>query len=79
MIAFFLDLSDIVDFSLLSRFDDFLAKVFLDDIYLWLATKKMNADCEGVCVPTATDVDIIRKHVSKPKPEMKALVAELLE
>lgn len=68
-----------VDFSLLSRFDDFLASVFLDGVYLWFATKKMNADCQGVVVPTKTIVDIIKKHVSKPKPDMKALVADLLE
>lgn len=47
-ITYFLDFSDMDDFSLLSRFDNLLASVFLDGVYVWFANRKVNDDLLGV-------------------------------
>lgn len=68
-----------IDFSLLSALTIFLASVFLDGLYLWFTTKEMNVNLQGVVVPIGAAVDIIKKHISKRKPEIKTLVADILE
>jgi hypothetical protein len=52
-----------MDFSVLSRYDDMLATYFVDSLYLWYDTLRMNSDFVGTTVNKKDVVNRIREHV----------------
>lgn len=52
-----------MDFSVLSRYDDILADYFVDNLYLWYNTLRMNGDFVGTNVDKREAVEILREHV----------------
>jgi hypothetical protein len=52
-----------MDFSVLSRYDDMLASYFVDGLYLWYDTLRMNSDFVGTTVDKKQAIERIRKHV----------------
>lgn len=52
-----------MDFSVLSRYDDILADYFVDNLYLWYNTLRMNGDFVGTNVDKREAVEILREYV----------------
>ncbi|KAL0081624.1 hypothetical protein F4703DRAFT_1151379 [Phycomyces blakesleeanus] len=52
-----------MEYSLLSRYDDLLADIFLDGLHLWFRTIKMNADHSERRLPSKQLINIIRNHI----------------
>lgn len=52
-----------MDFSVLSRYDDLLASYFVDSLYLWYDTLRMNGDFVATTVNKEETVQILRDHI----------------
>lgn len=52
-----------MDFALLSKYDDLFTDIFLDALFLWFTTVKMNADHRRPRIPTSKVLDIIQRNV----------------
>lgn len=52
-----------MDFSVLSRYDDILASYFVDSLYLWYDTLRMNGDFIGTSVDKKDTVNKIRQYI----------------
>ncbi|CAM0137069.1 unnamed protein product [Umbelopsis sp. WA50703] len=52
-----------MDFALLSKYDDLLTDIFLDDLFLWFTTVKMNSDHRRPRIPSGKVLDIIQRNV----------------
>ncbi|KAI7873389.1 uncharacterized protein EV154DRAFT_528125 [Mucor mucedo] len=52
-----------MDFSVLSRYDDMLASYFVDSLYLWYDTLRMNGDFVATTVNKQDTVQKIRDHI----------------
>jgi hypothetical protein len=52
-----------MDFSVLSRYDDILADYFVDNLYLWYNTLRMNGDFVGTIVDKQQIVVRLREHI----------------
>lgn len=60
---------NLMDFKVLSRYDDLFTDVFLDNLFLWFNTIKMNNDHRRPRVPNNKILDIIQRNVlEKAKP-----------
>lgn len=62
-----------MDFSVLSRYDDMLASYFVDSLYLWYDTLRMNADFVGTTVDKKEVVTRIRKYLIEESFTSKAV------
>jgi hypothetical protein len=52
-----------MDFSVLSIYDDILADYFVDNLYLWYNTLRMNGDFVGTIVDKQQIVVRLREHI----------------
>lgn len=52
-----------MDFSVLSRYDDILADYFVDSLYLWYNTLRMNGDFIGTKIDKQQIVARLREHI----------------
>lgn len=52
-----------MDFSVLSRYDDTLASYFVDGLYLWYDTLRMNGDFVGTTTDNNETVNRLRQHI----------------
>jgi hypothetical protein len=52
-----------MDFSVLSRYDDMLASYFVDSLYLWFKTLRMNSDFVGTTVEEQKIIKVIREEL----------------
>lgn len=52
-----------MDFSVLSRYDDMLASYFVDSLYLWFKTLRMNSDFIGTTVEEQKIIKVIREKI----------------
>ncbi|KAG2171776.1 hypothetical protein INT43_008156 [Umbelopsis isabellina] len=52
-----------MDFALLSKYDDLFTDIFLDDLFLWFTTVKMNNDHRRPRIPSGKVLDIIQRNV----------------
>jgi hypothetical protein len=68
---------NLMDFKVLSRYDDLFTDVFLDNLFLWFNTIKMNNDHRRPRVPNTKILDIIQRNVLEKAKPMDA-VTELL-
>ncbi|CAO3629673.1 unnamed protein product [Mucor hiemalis] len=62
-----------MDFSVLSRYDDILADYFVDNLYLWYNTLRMNGDFVGTDVDKNQAVKLLREHVVAGQTTQAAL------
>ena len=67
-----------MDFADLSKYDDLCSDVFLDALYLWFKTSKMNTDHIRPRIPSNKVLDIIQRRVLQERNLNDAIV-ELLE
>ncbi|KAF7728518.1 Histone-lysine N-methyltransferase set9 [Apophysomyces ossiformis] len=57
-----------VDFTVLSKFDDFLVNTFVDNLFLWFKTIKMNSETYAMTtIPREEVLSILREHVMRTK------------
>lgn len=68
---------NLMNFKVLSRYDDLFTDIFLDNLFLWFNTIKMNNDHRRPRVPNNKILDIIQRHVLEKAKPMDA-VHELL-
>jgi hypothetical protein len=68
---------NLMDFKVLSRYDDLFTDIFLDNLFLWFATIKMNNDHRKPRVPNNKILDIIQRNILEKARPMDA-VTELL-
>lgn len=67
-----------MDFADLSKYDDLCSDIFLDDLFLWFKTTKMNASHRKPRIHARQILDIIqRRVVEERKPNLA--VKEVLE
>ncbi|OBZ91673.1 hypothetical protein A0J61_00251 [Choanephora cucurbitarum] len=69
---------NLMNFKVLSRYDDLFTDIFLDNLYLWFSTIKMNNDHRRPRVPNTKILDIIQKHVlekARPTDAVNELLA----
>ncbi|KAI8346765.1 hypothetical protein BD560DRAFT_242990 [Blakeslea trispora] len=69
---------NLMNFKVLSRYDDLFTDIFLDNLYLWFSTIKMNNDHRRPRVPNTKILDIIQRHVlekSRPTDAVNELLA----
>lgn len=66
-----------MNFKVLSRYDDLFTDIFLDNMFLWFATIKMNNDHRKPRVANQTILDIIQRNILEKARPMDA-VTELL-
>ncbi|KAI9321415.1 hypothetical protein BX666DRAFT_1901834 [Dichotomocladium elegans] len=67
-----------MDFADLSKYDDLCSDIFLDAMYLWFKTTKMNADHREPRVPRQKVLEIIQHSIlEERKPNVAAM--ELLQ
>jgi hypothetical protein len=52
-----------MNFSVLSRYDDMLASYFVDSLYLWFKTLRMNSDFVGTTVQEQEIIKVIREEI----------------
>jgi hypothetical protein len=52
-----------MDFALLSKYDDLFTDIFLDALFLWFNTVKMNTDHRRPRIPANKVLDIIQRNV----------------
>ncbi|KAI8993738.1 hypothetical protein BDB01DRAFT_343179 [Pilobolus umbonatus] len=67
-----------MDFEVLSRYDDLFTDIFLDSLFLWFDTIKMNVDHRRPRVSVKKILSIIQKNILDSGRVMDA-VNELLE
>ncbi|EPB87004.1 hypothetical protein HMPREF1544_06222 [Mucor circinelloides 1006PhL] len=68
---------NLMNFKVLSRYDDLFTDIFLDNMFLWFATIKMNNDHRKPRVANQTILDIIQRNILEKARPMDA-VTELL-
>ena len=68
---------NLMNFKVLSRYDDLFTDIFLDNLFLWFATIKMNNDHRKPRVPNNKILDIIQRNILEKARPMDA-VTELL-
>lgn len=68
---------NLMNFKVLSRYDDLFTDIFLDNMFLWFATIKMNNDHRKPRVSNKTILDIIQRNILEKARPMDA-VTELL-
>ncbi|GAN05791.1 hypothetical protein MAM1_0101c05266 [Mucor ambiguus] len=68
---------NLMNFKVLSRYDDLFTDIFLDNMFLWFATIKMNNDHRKPRVSNQTILDIIQRNILEKARPMDA-VTELL-
>lgn len=68
---------NLMNFKVLSRYDDLFTDIFLDNMFLWFATIKMNNDHRRPRVSNGTILDIIQRNILEKARPMDA-VTELL-
>jgi len=66
-----------MDFALLSKYDDLFTDIFLDALFLWFSTVKMNTDHRRPRIPTSKVLDIIQRNVLE-KAKLNDAVQEFL-
>ncbi|KAI9489533.1 hypothetical protein BDB00DRAFT_612074 [Zychaea mexicana] len=66
-----------MDFADLSKYDDLCSDVFLDALFLWFKTSKMNSDHRRPRIPSHKVLDIIQRRVQQERNPNEA-IAELL-
>jgi hypothetical protein len=64
-----------MDFSILSRHDDILASYFLDNLYLWFKTIRMNSDSICDTGEQQQAIEIIRQIVNRPGSHLENIKA----
>ncbi|KAG2214444.1 hypothetical protein INT47_001000 [Mucor saturninus] len=69
--------NNLMDFKVLSRYDDLFTDIFLDNLFLWFNTIKMNNDHRKPRVPNNKILDIIQRNILENARPMDA-VNELL-
>ncbi|KAG2231294.1 hypothetical protein INT48_006405 [Thamnidium elegans] len=69
--------NNLMDFKVLSRYDDLFTDIFLDNLFLWFNTIKMNNDHRRPRVPNQKILDIIQRNILENARPMDA-VNELL-
>lgn len=52
-----------MNFSVLSRYDDMLASYFVDSLYLWYDTLRMNGDFVATAMNKQETVQRLRDHI----------------
>lgn len=62
-----------MDFSVLSRYDDMLASYFVDSLYLWYDTLRMNSDFVATSMNKQETVQRLRDHVVEESYTNKAI------
>lgn len=70
--------NNLMDFKVLSKYDDLFTDLFLDNLYLWFSTIKMNNDHRKPRVPNTKIMDIIKRNVLENSRPTDA-VNEILE
>jgi hypothetical protein len=70
--------NNLMDFKVLSKYDDLFTDLFLDNLYLWFNTIKMNNDHRKPRVPNTKIMDIIKRNVLENSKPTDA-VNEILE
>lgn len=70
--------NNLMDFKVLSKYDDLFTDLFLDNLYLWFSTIKMNNDHRKPRVPNTKIMDIIKRNVLENSKPTDA-VNEILE
>lgn len=66
-----------MDFALLSKYDDLFTDIFLDALFLWFNTLKMNTDHRRPRIPANKVLDIIQRNVLQ-KGKLNDAVNEFL-
>ncbi|KAI7906010.1 uncharacterized protein BX663DRAFT_498502 [Cokeromyces recurvatus] len=69
---------NLMDFKVLSRYDDLFTDIFLDNFFLWFNTIKMNHDHRRPRVPHHKILDIIQRNILEKGKTMDA-VNEILK
>lgn len=70
--------NNLMDFKVLSKYDDLFTDIFLDNLFLWFNTIKMNNDHRRPRVPNNKILDIIQRNIlekSKPMDAVNELLA----
>lgn len=68
-----------MDFGVLSKYDDALASYFVDNLYLWFNTVRVNNDFKSETIVEQDIVDIIRTYVvNYTKDGLKLAVTKIL-
>ncbi|CAO3691332.1 unnamed protein product [Rhizopus stolonifer] len=70
--------SQLGDFKVLSKYDDLFSDIFLDNLFLWFNTIKMNKEHRKPRVRNTKILDIIRRHILE-RSKLTDAVNELLE
>ncbi|CEP07694.1 hypothetical protein [Parasitella parasitica] len=68
---------NLMNFKVLSRYDDLFTDIFLDNLFLWFNTIKMNNDHRRPRVPNGKILNIIQRNILEKAKVMDA-VTELL-
>jgi hypothetical protein len=69
---------DLLNFKVLSKYDDLFTDVFLDNLFLWFNTIKMNHDHRRPRVPNKDILNIIQRNIiekAKPTDAVNELLA----
>lgn len=70
--------NNLMDFKVLSRYDDLFTDIFLDNLFLWFNTIKMNHDHRRPRVPDHKILSIIQRNIiekAKPTDAVNELLA----
>ncbi|KAI8143776.1 hypothetical protein BJV82DRAFT_656721 [Fennellomyces sp. T-0311] len=67
-----------MDFADLSKYDDLCSDIFLDALFLWFKTSKMNTDHRRPRIPSSKVLEIIQRNILQERNPNDA-IAELLE